>query len=243
MQANPQTKAEIMAGVESVTHSKKVMNNTYQMFMDNGDIIIRYHTTNVVTKKKNGTFILHSGGWKTTTTKERINYMMPAGYYVATIDGTWNICKRGGGVNERFKPIPFVDGINIRKDGTIPKKWITKTEAQRKREEKLDIKIDKYMKIVEKKLQAGDVRPKSGDCWCCLMKNDKGESVFDDNTHVAMHVKEGYVPNILIWNAISELGYNPQFHLTTTPSTQSMRGTVAMKAVRKYVKRRVGLAI
>lgn len=46
-------------------------------------IAVRYHWTDVVTARVDGTVELETGGWRTYTTKERINCFLPA----FTIDG------------------------------------------------------------------------------------------------------------------------------------------------------------
>lgn len=40
---------------------------------DNGAIAVRYHVTDVVTYRPDGTIVLRSGGWQSPTTKNRIN--------------------------------------------------------------------------------------------------------------------------------------------------------------------------
>lgn len=42
---------------------------------------IRYHETDIVTIRPDGTYVLSSGGWHTPTTKQRINAMSPTWVY------------------------------------------------------------------------------------------------------------------------------------------------------------------
>ena len=57
--------------------SKKVGNNTYLVRVSPDAIGVRLHNTVVVTIHSNGTYTLNSGGWRTVTTKDRINAYSP----------------------------------------------------------------------------------------------------------------------------------------------------------------------
>lgn len=70
-----------------------------------GGIVIRLHRTNVVTFRPCGRVILNSGGWRTVTTKERINRY--SGIHVWSERGVWYADDH-----------PFSDGM-IFKDGEV----------------------------------------------------------------------------------------------------------------------------
>ena len=57
--------------------TKKVGNNTYLIRIDPETIGVKLHNTIVVKIHKNGTYTLNSGGWRTVTTKSRINEFCP----------------------------------------------------------------------------------------------------------------------------------------------------------------------
>lgn len=65
------------------------------------DYAIRLHATDVVTIHADGTYTLNTGGWRTRTTKERINEYAPVRAY--QLRGKWYI---GAGV-------PFYDGMRV----------------------------------------------------------------------------------------------------------------------------------
>jgi hypothetical protein len=71
------TKSELLEGATDVKSSKRIANNTLKIEYNDGTTAIRLHNTNVVTfaGKK---IILNSGGWRTSTTKNRINTFSPA---------------------------------------------------------------------------------------------------------------------------------------------------------------------
>jgi hypothetical protein len=84
--------------------SRKVGNNTYARILENGDVAIRLHNTDVVTINPDNIVTLKTGGWQTSTTKDRINQYSPVRVYqekyqwFVTIDG---------------KEYPFVEGMVV----------------------------------------------------------------------------------------------------------------------------------
>jgi len=76
--------------------------------IDEETISLRYHGTRVVDYRRDGTFVLRSGGWHTVTTKSRINDFSPARLYQQNFN--WYL-----GVNgER---VDFEDGMVIDGNG------------------------------------------------------------------------------------------------------------------------------
>lgn len=65
----------------SRTGEKKLALNTYLVELENGNFAVRVHNTHVVTIRRNGTFVLNSGGWWTNLTRNRINQFSPARLY------------------------------------------------------------------------------------------------------------------------------------------------------------------
>jgi hypothetical protein len=63
-----------------------------------GNLVVRFHTTDVVTVYHNGTVILRTGGWKTATTKLRMNQaanQFKLGYLVYQKDKNWFVTWKG----------------------------------------------------------------------------------------------------------------------------------------------------
>lgn len=60
---------------------RKIGNNTYAYIQADGSVAIELHGTNVVTFYPNGLVKLNSGGWRTSTTKDRINKYSPVRVY------------------------------------------------------------------------------------------------------------------------------------------------------------------
>ncbi len=192
---------------------KKLGNNTVLHRIDDNTLAVRLHRTDVVKLHSDGTYTLDSGGWRTVTTKARINEYSPARLYQSN-----NIWYVGDAV--------YHDGIKVDASG----KPIGETEApavvQRKKR-KLDKQVREYIvgfaaDAVEK---GGLTQPGNGDCWACLFKAQsqngeqgrlfsKGTDVHADQPmgfdHLFQHFSEKYYVPSLLWKAIQAHGYaNP----------------------------------
>lgn len=73
------TYAEMLNLVHGKTNRKerKIGNNTYAEIEYDNSISVRLHGTDVVRFYPNGLVKLNSGGWRTQTTKDRINKYSP----------------------------------------------------------------------------------------------------------------------------------------------------------------------
>ena len=77
------THAEAVSMVRGKTNRKerKIGNNTYAYIEYDGSVSIALHGTVVVRLFENGLVQLNSGGWRTSTTKNRINKYSPVSIY------------------------------------------------------------------------------------------------------------------------------------------------------------------
>lgn len=73
---------------------RPVANNTRLFLRGDGTVACRYHSTDVITIDTNGVFRLNSGGWKTSTTKERTNSYLPRYLRVYQKDYVWYLSVR-----------------------------------------------------------------------------------------------------------------------------------------------------
>lgn len=74
--------------------------------MPGGQTVHFYHQTPVVIVE-DGEYTLNSGGYRTRTTKERINGYIPSGYYVRQEDFEWYVETPDG------DRLDFADGMTI----------------------------------------------------------------------------------------------------------------------------------
>jgi hypothetical protein len=192
--------------------SKKLDNNTYLEKRENGNLAVKLHQTDVVTYTPKNEVILSSGGWKTPTTKDRINKFSRAG--ITQKNNQWFVYVKADYSNPD-KPVYFENPTMIFKDGVIitPKNKIkggeiaTKTKEKTFNKEKKAIKT--YCEAFVTALFDGKVeKPGAGDCWYCSMKTDDGQSLGDkagNNDHIKQHIEEGYFVPSLLFNALENI--------------------------------------
>jgi hypothetical protein len=187
------TKKDILEGVNlDIVKSRFVARNTLEITLTDGTRIIRLHDTNVVSVK-NGVYTLNTGGWKTPTTKDRINNHAPV--YIYQKNHVWYIGN-----------VVFTDGMRVDENGKIL--WGGKDSSKVEKHNKaMNKRITKYVNL----LSEGNLpRPGTGDCWYCLMQTTRGENLGDslrDADHLISHLKEGYLHGSILVNAMREAGY------------------------------------
>ena len=96
--------AVTMVRGKSNANRRKVGNNTYAEILSDDTVAIKLHSTYVVKINPNGTYTLNSGGWQTSTTKDRINQYSPVRVYQRKFE--WYISLNG-------KEYPFMDGMVV----------------------------------------------------------------------------------------------------------------------------------
>ena len=161
------------------TRKRKLGNNTYLVIRDDDGYGIRLHDTEVVIHYKDR-IVLDSGGYKTLTTKARMNEYTP--FNVIQKQKVWYV-----------NGIPFEDGITLYNNGTIkgqgkdPKETIALTK-----------RVKQYSKDYAKEFIKGNVpAPSNGDCWGCLFHKD-GKPTIGGKEHILSHLDDKYyVPSML----------------------------------------------
>jgi len=169
------------------TRKRKLGNNTYLVIRDDDGYGIRLHDTEVVIHYKDR-IVLNSGGYKTLTTKSRMN-----DYSTHTIyqkNHVWYVD------NE----IPFEDGITLYNNGTIkgqgkdPKETIALTK-----------RVKQYSKDYAKEFMKGNIpKPSNGDCWGCLFHKDGKPTIAKD--HILSHLDDKYYVPSMLYNMLDS-GY------------------------------------
>lgn len=225
-----QTKAEMMRGTD-FKEAKMIGNNTIRWKDNSGDIHIRLHNTDVVTHKSGGTVILNSGGWRTPTTKDRINKHMGFGS-IGQEKGIWYF-------NYGNTKVPFFDGLMLNENGepiNAPK-LNQSLDYQKEWLKKINIYCKKLGKEIK---ENGIPEPSNGDCWFCLMKEEiTGKSLGEltgDVEHIKSHIEEGYIHGSLILNALKFVGYGNPYVIIQMKCYDSIT-----RAVRRYLKRQLQL--
>lgn len=202
---------EFLAGGRNKT-SRPLANNTYVERRTEDRIAIRLHSTDVVEFTRSGLIFLNTGGWRTVTTKDRINMALPWPVGVFSNRGVWRVKTTPGWEGEWS--VPFAEGIALRQiNGT----WepIAGTFPSASEEEKiatarksLEKAIKRYLAKADEVLpqwtaelkEQGKLNP-AGDPWCCAM----GVGA-QDNDHLWTHLKEQYVFPTIFKHALEDSG-------------------------------------
>lgn len=227
--------------------SRKLENNTYLIHYHEAKphyIGIRLHNTDVVKYYPDGRIILNSGGWKTPTTKDRINKYAPVNVW--TNKGIWYI---GQSWNKPAEAI-YQDDMVINPDGTFSG---VMTMKQAKEETKLRGQVRKYAKDFLTALKAGKIpMPSSGDCWFCSLFKTKENPTFGKthNDHILSHIKEKYYVPSLAVNALESFGASMAAKSTLWfymgHENANDWGDFALeqieKSIKRYIYRELGLA-
>ncbi len=222
--------------------SKKLQNNTYLERIAGNAIAVRLHNTHIITLYDDNTAMLDSGGWRTATTKDRLNQY---GFHVRQENSEWFY---SGITGNMFAPSLFVDGMIVStEDGTIISDMPQQDILEKRK--KLKERIKKYAKLCGSNVP-GLPEPSSADCWFCVMTDEKGNSMgdaFNDTNHLESHMDEKYVVPALVYNAMVEAGAGSIFFqtvFTDKPSflNENTIGEFVTRWVRKYMYRRFNFA-
>lgn len=219
---------------------RKLANNTWAERRELGAIAIRLHNTDILTFNPDGSIVCQTGGWKTHTTKDRLNEYLPVQIWQRA--GRWFLGSNGS-------TIEFADGLTIKPDGTIAG---GKAPSQAENEKALQ----KRIKVYCDKLGAALPLPKpgAGDCFYCQMREVKtglplGECSHNTG-HLESHLEEGYFVPSLVWRSLEFNGCNPQgggcawFDVAFGDGrmTKTFGADTVKRMVRKYLRRQFGLA-
>jgi hypothetical protein len=229
---------------------RKLANNTYARRCED-HIAIRLHDTDIMRFTPKDVITIDTGGWRTSTTKERINNYTPGPWRVFQRNGVWGWWMPGDGQEAMFS-----DGDIIRKnrDGL----WQLKTrltdkqaQAEAAKQQRLRRKIMRYAQACADAVPLP--MPGAGDCFYChgfvdtmdavTMKVTKG---CKDTTHLHSHMDEGYVVPTLVHHALKEHHSGPVIFAGAFGSgagfMKEVIGEHVKRAVRKYMSTRLGLA-
>lgn len=233
------TKADLLQSARPdiiTSTARKVANNTLEYDLEDGSRAIQHQDTVIVIKQTDGTIILNSGGWRTYTTKERINRYLPAGVHLYQENHEWILEVRKNSSPERIAL--FIDDIRIRPDKTFVFPDGTKNElAKRKATKKL---IKNYTKKLREHIKENGVpRRDTGDCWDCMFQIQAPETWKPSTTHLQSHLEEEYIHGSLIWLALEWRSYkDPNFIIHVNPGD----GDTIVRTVRAYFNRKMGIA-
>ena len=177
-------KSELLEGItKDVVTSKIIANNTLRIEYADGSKTIRLHNTDVVTTLPNGNITLNSGGWKSSTTKDRVNTFSP--FRVSQSKGIWSVNGQD-----------FYDGITFKPDGSLVGKSKPVNMA------KVTKQKARIAKFVAQITPENLPMPSAGDCFLCRIPGNT--SCLSD------HLRENYLHGSLLVQAMRAKGYQDQ---------------------------------
>lgn len=239
----------------SKRHTLKVSNNTYLNRRPDDCIAMRYHGTDVVLFKPDGSRVLNTGGWFTYTTKERMNWFLPDGMRIYQDQSIWYLYDY---IANKTLCI-YRDGIVIGSRGGIKGgRSISATSiSATKKTKALKRKIKRYADTFIEKLDKGEIpAPSLADCIGCSMVAEDGSHPLAKGC-VKLHVRESYyVPSLLV-RAIKAMpvsqvamwfvgdrwgGRSEGDTLSTMPWSDEIATEQLTKSLRRFIYREHGLA-
>lgn len=186
-------------------NSKKLRYATWLERTSEKTIAVRQHATAIVIFHDNGTITLNTGGWRTRTTKDRLNDYTPLRIWQDK--GVWYV-KYNGNLwpepgDERIR---FYDGLKIDANGSVVDP-VVETPRMRTMQKKLKKQIREYCDLIVSKFPLP--QPSGGDCWYCHFTTQDGIMLGQhakDSTHIVNHMRDGYVVPSLVAQAFKALG-------------------------------------
>lgn len=163
--------------------------------INNSVIEATYHG-NVVARFFNGYTEYSSCGWKTPTTKERINWFLPEGWGLYQEKSVWYLIDRSGGWETASRYI-FKDGIYITSDKQVGNAGdANQYDETKKLIKRIKVYVDGWLDA----FFAGNVpAPSNGDCWGCAMTSVTTGKTVMGSSHLVDHMDEQYyVPSLLM---------------------------------------------
>lgn len=226
---------------------KKLENNTYAIRQPDNSISIRLHDTDILTFNPDGSAVVNSGGWKTVTTKARLNEFLPYGLGISQERGIWYWSKFNSADYTHKNLGIFSDGDTIGARGSLKLK-AKNSDKETKKQSDFRKKVNNYAAVCAAALPIE--QPSGGDCWHCGMVTEEGKPLGDavkDTSHLTSHMEENYVVPSLVYHAMQEKGCGQAYFWyafdTTKPleANSFVRATVK-RAVAKYILKRFGMA-
>ena len=104
------TKKDKLADLGYISR-KKIANNTYELITATYERVIRLHNTDILTFTGDKV-VLNSGGYRTVTTKRRLNRYLPDNIKVYQKNGIWLVIKIKQ--NKIIEKLNFIDNIEIK---------------------------------------------------------------------------------------------------------------------------------
>lgn len=208
---------------------RKLANNTYGTIADDGKITIRLHATDIVTIWPDRV-TYDSGGWRTVTTRERMNRYLPGnqGHGFYQDKGVMYLAIAG-------QHSIFYDGITVHWVGD--NNIILLDPLTEDPDKVMRDAINAYVRLHDDRrlglmLEAASENGARGDCLYCQLGTD-------DTDHLLAHIVEEYTMAHLVRNALVHAGYVEPMAIMMWYDAGTMHhrmGGIIRRSIRKYLK-------
>lgn len=216
------------------TKAKRVSFATILYTDTDNNQVYKYRDTAIVTITPDGKTILNSGGWRTMTTKEKMDtYATP--YRIYQRGGLWYVCKpdysQESYDNAWSNSVPFYDGI-ILPDALSP----DNVQNAKEQEAKQKLRLKQIKKFVSQITADNLPLPDSGDCWLCSLFQ---QTTTEENgqTHISNHIDENYMHGSLIVLAYKYFGRENSLQWVYSAVQRGQAASYHVQDVRRTVSR------
>jgi hypothetical protein len=246
--------------------SRKVANNTLAVRLESGAVALRLHQTDILTAEPSGAVVINSGGWRTSTTKARLNEYLRDGLSISQSRGVWHWSRTlaqpsSDGMHRESLGV-FSDGDRLTRTGRLILK--ARPDAEDKAR-KLTREVNRFAKLCADSLPIE--QPGAGDCFYCglVVQDEKPAPLgaahhYNGNppvcrkslgdatgivSHLIEHMREGYVVPSLVMSALRERGETDLIlagAFGQAPFALPIARRYVKAAVARYLKRRLSLA-
>jgi hypothetical protein len=221
------------------THERRYKSNTRIVERANGTVEVILYETPVLIFSPENVVVLNSEGWRTPTTKARINEFLPAGFYLFQDRSEWYLRYVDSCGEDVFN---FADGMWITAEGII-KGYALPDEARERA--RLRKRILKFCRAAKDALEAGEVTDPSGaDCWFCFMREASTGKLMGERSgnteHLEMHMskEEHYIVPSLLWRAVETSAHRDPARIWA--ARRDYADTIS-RDLRKYLYEQFGL--
>lgn len=230
--------------------SRRIGSNTW-IESYHGAYALRLHDTRVVLYNDDGSLTLRSGGWQTSTTKDRLSQVLRRrDLTIFQERGQWYVAKAGDWNRDHW--LPFAESMRVEADNTVLFAGILDDVRER---HALVKRINKYAQACANALGANELPyPGPGDCIYCAMRTIGGNvplgEASGDRDHLISHLDEMYLVPSLVMRAM-EL-YSTPFLVQLTLQAMREDGDISnwitvvedsvKRTAAKYLKLQLGVA-
>lgn len=194
----------------------------------------QYHET-IIVEQSADQIRLNTGGWYTSTTKQRINEALSElqiPYRIYQKRGQWY-------VYNQTKTVPFYDGITIGPNGPDDN-----GQSDHDRRKRLSTLITNFVRYARKQLETKPLPlPNQGDClYCSLSEVKTGKSLTEvtkNSDCLISHCEEKYLHGSLIYRAVKARRPCPEVVLMTNENGFARMTDLIVADLRHYLKRQI----